>query len=119
MAKHNATRLSVDMACDAVQAFGGLGFARECGADGRLGPVEAIYRDPQDGLPRCVIASAYGIGGVVQEKVDVDYFFVDPTRGHQVAYRRQEQAVRWGARRSRVRDRSRCRSLSRGHRNRS
>ncbi|WP_330246681.1 MULTISPECIES: acyl-CoA dehydrogenase family protein [unclassified Streptomyces] len=49
MAKHYATRLSVDMARDAVQAFGGLGFARERGADGRLGPVEAIYRDSKIG----------------------------------------------------------------------
>lgn len=49
MAKHYATRLSVDMARDAVQAFGGLGFAREVGADGTPGPVEAIYRDSKIG----------------------------------------------------------------------
>ncbi|MEU5324588.1 acyl-CoA dehydrogenase family protein, partial [Streptomyces sp. NPDC021056] len=41
MAKYYATKLSVDMARDAVQAFGGLGFARELGADGSPGPVEA------------------------------------------------------------------------------
>ena len=49
MAKHYATRLSVDMARDAVQAFGGLGFARELSADGTPGPVEAIYRDSKIG----------------------------------------------------------------------
>lgn len=49
MAKQYATRLSVDMARDAVQAFGGLGFARELGADGTPGPVEAIYRDSKIG----------------------------------------------------------------------
>lgn len=49
MAKHYATRLSVDLARDAVQAFGGLGFARELSADGTPGPVEAIYRDSKIG----------------------------------------------------------------------
>ncbi|MFJ9714039.1 acyl-CoA dehydrogenase family protein [Streptomyces sp. NPDC101234] len=49
MAKHYATKLSVDMARDAVQAFGGLGFARELGADGTSVPVEAIYRDSKIG----------------------------------------------------------------------
>lgn len=35
-------------------------------------------RDPRDGADRCVIAAAFGIGeGVVQEKADVDHFFVD------------------------------------------
>ncbi|NYH77301.1 alkylation response protein AidB-like acyl-CoA dehydrogenase [Actinopolyspora biskrensis] len=49
MAKYYATRLSVDMARDAVQAFGGLGFARELSADSTSGPVEAIYRDSKIG----------------------------------------------------------------------
>ncbi|GAC1381407.1 MAG: acyl-CoA dehydrogenase family protein [Marmoricola sp.] len=49
MAKHYGTRLSVDMARDAVQAHGGLGFARELSADGTPGPVEAIYRDSKIG----------------------------------------------------------------------
>jgi alkylation response protein AidB-like acyl-CoA dehydrogenase len=49
MAKHYATRLAVDVARDAVQAFGGLGFARELSADGTAGPVEAIYRDSKIG----------------------------------------------------------------------
>jgi rifampicin phosphotransferase len=35
-------------------------------------------RDPLDGSSRCVVAAAYGIGeGVVQERADVDHFFVD------------------------------------------
>lgn len=49
MAKLYATRLSVDIARDAVQAYGGFGFARELGADGTPGPVEAIYRDSKIG----------------------------------------------------------------------
>ncbi len=49
MAKYYGTRLSVDLARDAVQAFGGLGFARELAADGTPGPVEALYRDSKIG----------------------------------------------------------------------
>jgi butyryl-CoA dehydrogenase len=49
MAKNYATRLSVGLARDTVQAFGGRGFARELGADGTPGPVEAIYRDSKIG----------------------------------------------------------------------
>ncbi|MFB7755762.1 acyl-CoA dehydrogenase family protein [Streptomyces sp. NPDC056121] len=49
MAKVYGSRLAVDMARDAVQAFGGLGFARELSADGTPGPVEAIYRDSKIG----------------------------------------------------------------------
>ena len=49
MAKYYGSRLAVDLARDAVQAFGGLGFARELGADGTPGPVEAIYRDSKIG----------------------------------------------------------------------
>ncbi|CAL9592620.1 acyl-CoA dehydrogenase family protein [Streptomyces sp. enrichment culture] len=49
MAKQYGSRLAVDMARDAVQAFGGLGFARELGADATPGPVEAIYRDSKIG----------------------------------------------------------------------
>jgi butyryl-CoA dehydrogenase len=49
MAKDFATRLSVDMARDAVQAFGGLGFTYQRGADDAEGPVEAIYRDSKIG----------------------------------------------------------------------
>lgn len=49
MAKYYGSRLAVDMARDAVQAFGGLGFARELSADGTPGPVEALYRDSKIG----------------------------------------------------------------------
>lgn len=49
MAKFYGSRLAVDMARDALQAFGGLGFARELSADGTPGPVEAIYRDSKIG----------------------------------------------------------------------
>lgn len=38
----------------------------------------AFTRNPLDGSAKCVIAAAHGIGeGVVQEKADVDHFFVD------------------------------------------
>lgn len=49
MAKLYGTRLSVDIARDAVQAYGGFGFARELAADGTPGPVEALYRDSKIG----------------------------------------------------------------------
>lgn len=49
MAKLYATRLSVDIARDAVQVYGGFGFARERGDDHAAGPVEAIYRDSKIG----------------------------------------------------------------------
>jgi alkylation response protein AidB-like acyl-CoA dehydrogenase len=49
MAKQYATRLSVDMARDAVQAFGALGFVRELGADQTPWAIEAIYRDSKIG----------------------------------------------------------------------
>ncbi|MFB4297379.1 PEP/pyruvate-binding domain-containing protein [Actinomadura sp. NTSP31] len=42
----------------------------------------AFTRDPRDGARRHVIAAAHGIGeGVVQERADVDHFFVDPATG--------------------------------------
>ena len=41
----------------------------------------AFTRDPRDGARRTVIAAAHGIGeGVVQERADVDHFFVDGRR---------------------------------------
>jgi alkylation response protein AidB-like acyl-CoA dehydrogenase len=49
MAKLVGTELAVDMGRDAVQAFGGLGFTVERGADDLPGPVEAIYRDSKIG----------------------------------------------------------------------
>ncbi|XRQ02351.1 PEP/pyruvate-binding domain-containing protein [Actinomadura welshii] len=42
----------------------------------------AFTRDPRDGSRHHVIAAAHGIGeGVVQERADVDHFFVDPKTG--------------------------------------
>lgn len=39
-------------------------------------------RDPRDGTDRRVIAAAHGIGeGIVQEKADIDHFFVDGATG--------------------------------------
>lgn len=49
MAKLSGTRLAADIARDAVQAFGGLGFTAQRGADDGLCPVEAIYRDAKIG----------------------------------------------------------------------
>ncbi|BBY27171.1 acyl-CoA dehydrogenase [Mycolicibacterium sediminis] len=49
MAKMVGSRLAVDIARDAVQAFGGFGFTIERGGDGAAGPVEAIYRDSKIG----------------------------------------------------------------------
>ncbi|GAA1754263.1 hypothetical protein GCM10009710_36990 [Aeromicrobium alkaliterrae] len=49
MAKLLGSEAAVEMARDAVQAFGGLGFTVERGADGLEGPVEAIYRDSKIG----------------------------------------------------------------------
>ncbi|GII04649.1 PEP/pyruvate-binding domain-containing protein [Planobispora takensis] len=42
----------------------------------------AFSRDPRTGEAACVIAAAHGIGeGVVQERADVDHFFVDTASG--------------------------------------
>jgi rifampicin phosphotransferase len=42
----------------------------------------AFTSNPLDGAEQCVIAAAHGIGeGVVQEKADVDHFFVDRASG--------------------------------------
>lgn len=49
MAKLHGTRLAVDMARDAIQAFGGFGFTAQRGADDAVSPVEAIYRDSKIG----------------------------------------------------------------------
>jgi len=45
MAKYYGTELAVDMARDAIQAFGGYGFARELAHDGSTYRLEEIYRD--------------------------------------------------------------------------
>lgn len=49
MAKIAGTKLAVDIARDAVQALGGIGFSRELGADSTTSGVEAIYRDSKIG----------------------------------------------------------------------
>jgi alkylation response protein AidB-like acyl-CoA dehydrogenase len=49
MAKLAGTQLAADIARDAVQAFGGLGFTAQLGADDTPGPIEAIYRDAKIG----------------------------------------------------------------------
>ncbi|WP_341261995.1 acyl-CoA dehydrogenase family protein [Gordonia rubripertincta] len=49
MAKLRGTEVSVQMARDAVQAFGGFGFTRQLGDDDSSSPVEAIYRDSKIG----------------------------------------------------------------------
>jgi pyruvate,water dikinase len=42
----------------------------------------AFTRDPRDGADRQVVAAAYGIGeGVVQERADVDHYFIDRASG--------------------------------------
>ncbi|WP_396445815.1 PEP/pyruvate-binding domain-containing protein [Actinomadura sp.] len=42
----------------------------------------AFTRDPRDGTRHHIIAAAYGTGeGVVQEKADIDHYFVDPVTG--------------------------------------
>ena len=48
MAKLRGTEIAVDMARNAVQAFGGLGFTQQLGDD-TPGPVEAFYRDSKIG----------------------------------------------------------------------
>jgi alkylation response protein AidB-like acyl-CoA dehydrogenase len=45
MAKVQATRLSRELANDAVQVCGALGVVHELGGTGELRPVETIYRD--------------------------------------------------------------------------
>lgn len=57
----------------------------------------AFSRNPLDGSAQCVIAAAYGIGeGVVQEKADVDHFFVDrATAGIQAHVGTKSRAVGW------------------------
>lgn len=57
----------------------------------------AFSRDPRDGGDRCVIAAAHGNGeGVVQEKADIDHFFVDSTTGAvaRTVVRKQRMIVR-------------------------
>ncbi|WP_291414262.1 PEP/pyruvate-binding domain-containing protein [Actinophytocola sp.] len=62
----------------------------------------AFTRNPLDGAHRCVVAAAYGIGeGVVQEKADVDHFFVDRVSGEIEAHVEvKSRAVGWDPERS-------------------
>ena len=62
MAKLRGTEIAVDMARDAVQAFGGLGFTQQLGADDMPGPVEAFYRD-------CKIGEIYEGANEIQKWV--------------------------------------------------
>ncbi|MBV2156631.1 PEP/pyruvate-binding domain-containing protein [Kitasatospora sp. SUK 42] len=57
----------------------------------------AFTQDPRDGSARCVIAAAHGIGeGVVQEKADVDHFFVEPrSRSIEAQVVAKSRAVGW------------------------
>jgi pyruvate,water dikinase len=57
----------------------------------------AFTRNPLDGSAQCVIAAAYGIGeGVVQEKADVDHFFVDQASGQiQARVELKSRAIGW------------------------
>ncbi|HEV2888115.1 MAG TPA: PEP/pyruvate-binding domain-containing protein [Jatrophihabitans sp.] len=57
----------------------------------------AFTRNPLDGSAQCVIAAAYGIGeGVVQEKADVDHFFIDrATADIQAHVAVKSRAVGW------------------------
>ncbi len=59
----------------------------------------AFSRDPRGGTER-VIAAAHGIGeGVVQERADIDHFFVDPDSGVIRAKTvRKERMVTWAGR---------------------
>jgi alkylation response protein AidB-like acyl-CoA dehydrogenase len=45
MAKSLATRLAADMARDAIQVYGGYGFARQVSATGETFRLEELYRD--------------------------------------------------------------------------
>jgi pyruvate,water dikinase len=60
--------------------------ARICVGVQRMVPAArsfvAFTRDPVDGGDRCVIAAAYGVGeGIVQERADLDHFYVDLASG--------------------------------------
>ncbi|MEO6504329.1 MAG: PEP/pyruvate-binding domain-containing protein [Jatrophihabitantaceae bacterium] len=57
----------------------------------------AFTRNPLTGAAQCVIAAAHGIGeGVVQEKADVDHFFVDQATGQIQAHVEQKsRAIGW------------------------
>lgn len=62
MAKYYGTQVAGDMARDAVQVFGGLGFITRLGADGSMFRVEQIYRD-------CKVAEIYEGTNEIQKRV--------------------------------------------------
>lgn len=62
MAKYYGTQVAGDMARDAVQLFGGLGFITRLGADNSTYRVEQIYRD-------CKVAEIYEGTNEVQKRV--------------------------------------------------
>ena len=62
MAKYYGTQVAGDMARDAVQVFGGLGFITRLGADGSTCRVEQIYRD-------CKVAEIYEGTNEIQKRV--------------------------------------------------
>jgi len=61
MAKYYGTQVAGDMARDAVQVFGGLGFITRLGADGSHFRVEQIYRD-------CKVAEIYEGANEIQKR---------------------------------------------------
>ncbi len=61
MAKYYGTEVAGDMARDAVQVFGGLGFITRLGADGSTCRVEQIYRD-------CKVAEIYEGTNEIQKR---------------------------------------------------
>lgn len=62
MAKYYGTQVAGDMARDAVQVFGGLGFITRLGADGSAYRVEQIYRD-------CKVGEIYEGTNEIQKRV--------------------------------------------------
>ncbi len=62
MAKYYGTQVAGDVARDAVQVFGGMGFITRLGADGSTNRVEQIYRD-------CKVAEIYEGANEIQKRV--------------------------------------------------
>ncbi len=62
MAKYYGTQVGGEMARDAVQLFGGLGFITRLGADGSAYRVEQIHRD-------CKVAEIYEGANEIQKRV--------------------------------------------------
>ena len=62
MAKYYGSQVAGDVARDAVQVFGGLGFITRLGMDGSARRVEQIYRD-------CKVAEIYEGANEIQKRV--------------------------------------------------